>query len=76
MQFAIATVAFWQSVGFDCATWRKSLDGTLAICHVEYSEVLVPDAAINPNITAYDCPGDALTALLSSAAWKPSSIGG
>ena len=41
MKFSIATVAFWQSVGFDTTNWRKSIDGTKALVHAKFASVLV-----------------------------------
>ena len=41
MNFSIATVEFWQSVGFDTTNWRKSIDGTKALVHDKFARVLV-----------------------------------
>lgn len=41
MKFSIATVEFWQSVGFDTTNWRKSIDGTKALVHDKFARVLV-----------------------------------
>ena len=41
MKFSIATVAFWQSVGFDTTNWRKSIDGTKALVHDKFASALV-----------------------------------
>ena len=41
MKFSIATVAFWQSVGFDTTHWRKSIDGTKALVHDKFAMALV-----------------------------------
>ena len=41
MKFSIATVEFWQSVGFDTTNWRKSIDGTKALVHDKFASVLV-----------------------------------
>ena len=43
MDFCIATVAFWQSHGFDTSNWRKSIDGTLALVH-RHMRRMMPDA--------------------------------
>ena len=40
MKFSIATIEFWQSVGFDVSNWRKSIDGTKALCHTKYGIAL------------------------------------
>lgn len=41
MKFSIATVEFWQSVGFDTENWRKSIDGNKALVHAKFASVLV-----------------------------------
>lgn len=41
MNFSIATVEFWQSVGFDTTNWRKSIDGTKALVHDKFASALV-----------------------------------
>ena len=41
MKFSIATIEFWQSVGFDTTNWRKSIDGTKALVHDKFARVLV-----------------------------------
>ena len=41
MKFSIATVAFWQSIGFDTTHWRKSIDGTKALVHDKFAMALV-----------------------------------
>ena len=41
MKFSIATVEFWQSVGFDTTYWRKSIDGTKALVHDKFASALV-----------------------------------
>ncbi len=68
MEFCIATVAYWQSVGFDCTNWRKSVDGTKTMVHSEYARVLV-DVKDNPNIATYLAPSLEFTELLNSPEW-------
>lgn len=70
MKFAIATVVFWQSVGFDTDKWRKSADGSLAMVHIEFARVLVPDAEANENISVYDSPSTELDILLENDDWR------
>ena len=41
MKFSIATIEFWQSVGFDTTNWRKSIDGNKALVHDKFASVLV-----------------------------------
>lgn len=52
MKFSIATVAFWQSVGFDTTNWRKSIDGTKALVHDKFASALVD--LYNENIITLD----------------------
>jgi hypothetical protein len=70
MEFAIATVDFWKSVGFDTDNWRKSIDNTQAIVHLPYALTLVPSARTNKEITIYQSPSQELTDLLSSSVWQ------
>ena len=41
MKFSIATIEFWQSVGFDVSNWRKSVDGIKALVHDKFASALV-----------------------------------
>ena len=41
MNFSIATIEFWQSIGFDTTHWRKSTDGTKALVHDKFAMALV-----------------------------------
>lgn len=41
MKFSIATITFWESVGFDTTNWRKSIDGLKALVHDKYARTLV-----------------------------------
>ena len=52
MKFSIATVTFWQSVGFDTTNWRKSIDGTKALVHDKFARALVD--LNNENVTTLD----------------------
>jgi len=70
MEFCIATVAFWQSHGFDCTSWRKSVDGTLALVHRAYAEVLVPDIAELDEVTVYRSPSTELDGVLGGVEWS------
>ena len=75
MKFAIASIEFWQSVGFNVDNWRKSVDKTKALVHLEYAKVLVPDAETNPEVTIYTAPSEEFTELLTSEEWtEPESI--
>ncbi len=69
MKFAIATVEFWRSVGFDTTKWRKSIDETLALVHLQYAKVLVDDIKNNENIEIYDAHDTKFINLLKSEIW-------
>ena len=71
MRFAVAPVAFWETHGFYTGSWRKSVDGTLALVHDEFARRLVPDLQAHPEVQVYQCPGAALDELLESPAWSP-----
>ena len=50
MKFVISTVEFFESLGFNTKYWRKSLDESETICHLEYAEILVHDLENNDNV--------------------------
>ncbi|WP_203334368.1 hypothetical protein [Planococcus beigongshangi] len=58
MRFCIATIAFWQAVGFDTEYWRTSTDGTKAMCHDKFAQTLV-DIDKNPNVETFDIDSEA-----------------
>lgn len=41
MKFAIATITYFESKGFDTENWRKSVDGLKALCHDKFAEALI-----------------------------------
>lgn len=69
MKFAIALISFWQNAGFNVDSWRKSVDKTKALVHLEYAKVLVPDAETNPEVTIYTAPSEEFSDLLNSEEW-------
>ena len=69
MEFCIATVAFWQSHGFDTSNWRKSIDGTLALVHKTYAAVLVPDIGELDEVQVYRSPSAELDGVLGGEMW-------
>ena len=70
MEFCIASVAFWQSHDFDTSSWRKSIDGTLALVHRTYAEVLVPDVDEWEEVQVYRAPSVEFDAVLASDVWS------
>ena len=56
MKFAIGLVDFFESLGFNTMHWRKSLDKSKAICHLEYAEILAHDLHNNPKVQIVDAP--------------------
>ena len=50
MNFVVSTVEFFESLGFNTKYWRKSLDESKTICHLEYAEILVHDLENNENV--------------------------
>lgn len=70
MDFCIASVSFWQSHGFDCTSWRKSIDGTMALVHRAYAEVLVPDIAELDEVQVYRSPSAELDGVLGGEMWS------
>lgn len=69
MKFAIATVTYFQEHGFDCADWRKSIDGTKTIIHLEFAKTLIPSIETDSNVIMYECPSQELTNTLNSSEW-------
>lgn len=70
MKFCIATVAFWQSIGFDTEYWRTSTDGTKALCHSKFASTLV-NIDGNPNISTYDIDSEAFQQILADEFTAP-----
>lgn len=62
MNFSIATIQFWNSVGFDTEYWRTSNDGLKAMCHSKYAETLVN--LDNENILTLDRDSQAFQDLM------------
>lgn len=69
MEFAIATVGFWEERGFNCQKWRKSIDETKALVHLAYAELLIPDIRTHEGIEVHSHPSEEFIALLSSSEW-------
>ena len=65
MKFAIGKVSYYESLGFNTENWRKSIDGTQAIVHAEFAEVLCEDDKID----IYDFQDETFKELMSSPEW-------
>ena len=76
MKFAIATVAFWEALGYDTANWRKSNDGNQAITELKYAEILGVNLAENPKVKIYFGDNPELIRLLDSGAWHRDGTNG
>ena len=76
MKFAIATVAFWEALGYDTANWRKSNDGNQAITELKYAEILGVNLAENPEVKIYFGDSPELLGLLDSEAWHRDGTNG
>lgn len=64
MKFCIASIAFWQAVGFDTEYWRTSTDGTKAMCHDKFARTLV-DVENDPNVETYDIDSEAFQLVIA-----------
>ena len=73
MKFCIANTSYWESIGYNPIHWRKSIDGTKALCHLEYGEILAKNLDDNPNVQIYDNTDKQFQAILNSAEW---TVGG
>lgn len=69
MKFVIATITYFNNIGFDTADWRKSIDGTKAIVHENFVKVLLPSVETDINVQVLTCPSAELDALLNSEEW-------
>lgn len=69
MKFCIATIAYWNLVGFDTEYWRQSNDGLKALVHDKFARTLVPDADNNENVQVYDIDSQEFKDLLQ-AEWE------
>ena len=54
MKFVIAEIQFFERLGYNTKYWRKSIDGTKTICHLEYAEILAYDLHDNPKVQIVD----------------------
>lgn len=76
MRIAVASVPFWESLGFSTTEWRKSLDGSHALCHLEYAQTLATHLEANPAVTVYDRTDPNFQALLNSPEWEANGTNG
>ena len=70
MNFCIAIIKYFESIGFDTTDWRKSVDGTKAIVHDRFIKILIPSYLTDKNITTYQYPSAELDNILNSEEWK------
>ena len=70
MKFCIANTSYWESIGYNPTHWRKSIDGTKALCHLQFAEVLSEkDIEDDNNITIFDMQDEEFKRLLNSPEW-------
>ena len=70
MKFCIANTSYWESIGYNPIHWRKSIDGTKALCHLEYGEILAKNLDDNPNVEIFDTQDERFQGLLNSSEWS------
>lgn len=70
MKFCIATVTYWESLGYNTLHWRKSIDKIKAIVHLEYGEILANNLENDENVIIYDNIDPVFQSLLESEEWK------
>lgn len=68
-KYIIATTEYFQSVGQSTTEWRKSLDLTKAICHIEIAEITMNNLEDNENITILT--QDQAIELMATPEWQP-----
>lgn len=56
MKFVIADLELFQKLGYNTRYWRKNKDGSKAICHLEYAEILAHDLESNDKVQIVDAP--------------------
>ena len=54
MKFVIAEISFFERLGYNTKYWRKSVDVSKTICHLEYAEILAHDLHNNPKVQIVD----------------------
>lgn len=69
MEFCIGGTLLFQQHGFNTDTWRKSIDGTKVIVHLEYAKLLMPNIKNDSNVTIYFSPSEELDNILNSSEW-------
>lgn len=75
MKFVIALVSYLESLGYDTSSLRKSADGSKAIVHMQYAEILSKNLDTNANVTIYDRVNPDFQALLASDEWNGNVTG-
>ena len=70
MKFCIANTSYWESIGYNPIHWRKSTDGTKALCHLEYGEILAKNLDDNPNVEIFGTQDERFQGLLNSSEWS------
>lgn len=70
MKFVVALVSYLESLGYDTSGLRKSADGSKAIVHMQYAEILTKNLDTNSNVTIYDRINPDFQALLASEEWN------
>ena len=68
MRFAIAPTQYFHDLGFDTTHWRKSLDGSKAICHAEFALTL----GSKNNMEIYEHNSKELQEILQGEEWSNS----
>ena len=56
MKFVIAEISFFERLGYNTKYWRKSVDVSKTICHLEYAEILAHDLESNDKVQIVDAP--------------------
>lgn len=68
MWFAVATLRYWKSRGFNTENWRVSYtyegDDRLALVHEKYAEALCGSLEDDSNVKSYDVDTDEFSQLI------------
>ena len=66
MKFAVASTEYFREVGFNPDSWRKSVDGSLSMCHAELALTLADETMVD--VYSHNSPD--FNELLDSPEWN------
>lgn len=64
MNFVLALLEDFRTVGCDPDGFRHSIDGTMGLCHDKWAEIFVPDLATDARFTVLMHGSEAFSAMM------------